>query len=473
MIYLNYIIREAVRSLHKISLKLGSWFFFIILILESFLFFFLHNNIVQSRVEEELTSLQARGNSHRDVVEKSYKIETLQHIALMESQSSTEVIITNDKKEIMVASNDMDVEEKMILSKKLEDIPRGGKILEDRWRSEKYIATVSPFYINGNNSGYVFMFKSTDQVQELISRLNRHFLVAAVLTLTFLVFTIIFLTKAITTPLIKMKKATEKLSKGDFSVHLPKLGDDELGDLSHAIKVLANDLNHLKNERKEFLASISHELRTPLTYIKGYADVARRNSIGPGDRSKYLNIIYEESEKLSDMIKDLFDLAKIDQNTFTINREIINLPIFLQGIYEKMLPAFRAKNIKLHAHCEEDIEVFIDPLRFEQILLNLLDNAIKYSMPDSKTSVHARRENKKIQLEVKDEGAGIPQEDIPFIFERFYRVEKSRSRGFGGSGLGLAIVKELVDAHEGVKISAKSVVNKGTTFVINFEEDEK
>ncbi|MDQ0219992.1 HAMP domain-containing histidine kinase [Peribacillus cavernae] len=459
--------------MNKISLKLGTLFFFIILILESFLFFFLHDNIVESRIEEELTALQARGNSHRDVVEKSYKSETLHHIALMEAQAETEVIITDEKREIIISSNDIDQEEKNFLAKKVGNLPREGRILEDRWRSEKYISTISPYYIDTNKTGYVYMFKSTDQVQDLISRLNSHFLIAGILTISFLVFTILFLTKALTTPLIKMKKATEKLSKGDFSVNLPKLGDDELGDLSDSIEILANDLNHLKNERKEFLASISHELRTPLTYIKGYADVARRDTLNKSDREKYLNIIYEESEKLSDMIKDLFDLARIDQNNFTINREFINFPLYLQVIYEKMLPAFREKNIQLVVNCEDDLKVFIDPLRFEQILLNLLDNAKKYSQPNTKTSINAKREKGKVKIEVKDEGYGIPEEDIPFIFERFYRVEKSRSSRFGGSGLGLAIVKELVDTHEGGEIRVESKANQGTTFIITLEELRK
>lgn len=457
-----------VRSLNKISLKLGSWFFFVVLLLEAFLFFYLHNNIVETRIEEELTALQARGNSHRDVVEKSYKRETLHHIALMEAQTETEVIITDEKKEIMISSSNMDEEEKKIISEQLGNIPREGRILEDRWRTEKYISTISPFYIDADNKGYVFMFKSTDQVQGLISRLNRHFLIAAALTVFFLIFTIVFLTKGLTTPLIKMKMATEKLSKGDFSVNLPKLGNDELGHLSHSIEILANDLNHLKKERNEFLASISHELRTPLTYIKGYADVAKRETLNKTDREKYLSIIFEESEKLSDMIKDLFDLAKIDQNTFTINREIINLPFFLHTIYEKMLPAFQEKNIQLHVNCEEDLALYVDPLRFEQILLNLLDNAKKYSQPNTNTSISAKREKGKVRIDVKDEGYGIPEEDIAYIFERFYRVEKSRSRGFGGSGLGLAIVKELVDAHDG-EIQVKSTINQGTTFIIWFE----
>ena len=313
------------------------------------------------------------------------------------------------------------------------------------------------------------MFKRTNQVQEFISDLNHHFIVAAVITVIFLIFTILFLTRALTTPLIRMKKATEKLSKGDFSVHLPKMGKDEIGELSRSITILANELKHLKEERNEFLASISHELRTPLTYIKGYADVARRKNIADKDRGQYLGIIYEESEKLSDMIKDLFDLAKIDRNTFVINRINVQLCFYLHDFYEKVFPAFKEKGIKLELNCRENIFVRIDPMRFEQILLNLLNNALKYSEPDTKTSISVKKEKGKVQIEIKDEGSGIPKEDVPFIFDRFYRVEKSRSRDSGGTGLGLSIVKELIEAHEG-NIEMTSEQGKGSTFMITLEE---
>jgi signal transduction histidine kinase len=456
-------------DLNKLSLKLGMWFLVVMLIIEIFLLYFLHENIVDTQIKEELSSLQARGNNHRDVLEESYRPETLHHIALMESKGEMDVIITDKNKNIIINSSELDYAEEKILSYSLKNVPRNGKVIEKRWRDEKYISTVTPYSINGNQKGYVYMFKSTDQVQGFISNLNHHFVVVAVITGIFLLLTILFLTKFLTTPLIRMKKATEKLSKGDFSVHLPKMGKDELGELSESITILANDLKHLKEERIEFLASISHELRTPLTYIKGYADVARRKNIADKDRDQYLEIIYEESEKLYDMIKDLFNLAKIDSNTFVINRVNIQLCFFLYTIYEKVFPAFKEKGIELELNCKEHISVRIDPIRFEQILLNLLNNALKYSEPQTKTSISVKKEKGKLRIEIKDEGSGIPKEDVPFIFERFYRVEKSRSRDSGGTGLGLSIVKELIEAHDG-EIEVTSEPGKGSTFTIMIEE---
>ncbi|MEK4029555.1 ATP-binding protein [Pseudobacillus sp. FSL P4-0506] len=459
-------------AINKITLKLGLWFFFVMVMIQICLFFVLHTGLVESRVEEELDSLLARGNSHREVLEDSYSPKTLHHIALMEWKADTEVVITDGKQKIIISSSNIDNEEKKIIAKKLEEVPRRGEILERRWENEKYISTVSPYTTRENQSGYIYMFKSTDQVQRLISKLNQHFLFAAAVTIILLITTVLFLSKALTTPLIQMKRATEKLSKGDFSVRLPEHGEDELGELSRSITVLAQDLKHLKEQRNEFLSSVSHELRTPLTYIKGYADVARRKNIEEKDREKYLDIIYEESEKLSALMKDLFDLAKIDRNSFIINRKKVEICPYLTTVCEKMLPAFQEKGIELEMECREEMYVLMDPLRFEQILFNLLDNAMKYSCPHTKTTISVKRKKNDVVIAVKDEGVGIPKEDLPFIFDRFYRVDKSRSRDLGGSGLGLSIVKELVEAHQG-RIEVSSKINQGSLFLIWLKEATK
>lgn len=458
--------------MNKISFKVGMLVFISIFVIDAVLFIFLHNGLILSRVDEELMSLKARGNNHRDVLEKSFKKETLQHIVLMESQSDTDVVITDQHGKVIASSDTIDDEIKQELSKKILSPPRDGMVLEDNWKEERYLSTVSPFFINKKNNGYVYMFKRTDKVQDLISRLNEHFLLAGILTIIFMLITILILSKVLTTPLIKMKEATKKLSRGDFSVTLPRLGNDELGELALAIQLLAKDLSYLKQERNEFLASISHELRTPLTYIKGYADISRRKNISEEERETYLNIIFEEADRVSLLVKDLFDLAKFDQNSFTIMKEKINLSEMLQAIYQKISPAFMNSNVQLEMHCSSKIFINADPVRFEQVLYNLLDNALKYSEADTKTTVEVKKMNQNIHIYIKDQGKGIPKEDLPYIFDRFYRVDKSRSRALGGTGLGLAIVKEIIEAHGGT-ISVESSLNKGTCFEIILKEHKE
>lgn len=451
--------------MNKISFKIGLLFFLAIFLLESISMFFLHDNIIHSRVHDELSALQTRGNNHREILEASYHDETIRHIAMMEARTDTQVILTTPAGGIHMSSNKVTDEMKTIIKTTPKKVPHNGLILEDDWKNATYIASVSPIVIDQKINGYVYMFQSTQKIKDLISGLNRHFLLAGLLSLLFMMIIIVFLTRVVTHPLIQMSEATKRISNGDFSVSLPKLGKDEIGELGESIKVLANDLEILKNERNEFLASISHELRTPLTYIKGYAEIARRGETTALDRDKYLGIIFEEAVKLSQLVKELFNLAKMDENTFSIEKEKVHLLSFFQSIMEKVSPALNENHMELILTCPSEHYEEIDPIRFEQVILNLLDNARKYSEPNTKIVVEVRPVDAKLHITVQDEGKGIPSEDLPRIFERFYRVEKSRTRALGGSGLGLSIVKQLVEAHGGT-IEVFSSVDVGTTFKI-------
>ncbi|MEH7439164.1 HAMP domain-containing sensor histidine kinase [Neobacillus drentensis] len=451
--------------MNKISFKIGLLFFLAIFLLETISMFFLHNNIIHSRVHEELSALQTRGNNHREVLEASFHDETIRHIAMMEAQTDTQVILTKPDGSIYMSSNKVTDEMKQILRDTPKKIPHEGLILEDNWKNATYIASISPVVVDQQIDGYVYMFQNTQKIKDLISGLNQHFLLAGLLSLLFMIIIIVFLTRVVTHPLIKMSEATKRISKGDLSVSLPKLGKDEIGDLGESIKVLASDLEILRNERNEFLASISHELRTPLTYIKGYADIARRKETNEQDRKHYLDIIHEESLKLSNLVKELFNLAKMDENTFSIEKEEVHLRPYFHGIIEKVSPALKEQHMDLLLECTDDLYLAIDPIRFEQVILNLLDNARKYSEPYTQIKVEVKSMSGKVHIKVQDNGKGIPEEDLPRIFERFYRVDKSRTRALGGSGLGLAIVKQLVEAHGGT-VEVKSSTNKGTTFEI-------
>ncbi|MFS0762521.1 HAMP domain-containing sensor histidine kinase [Peribacillus phoenicis] len=453
----------------KISFKLGLSIFVCIFLMETVSMIYLHNKVIHSRINQELESLKARGNSHRDVLEITYSDSTLQHIGLMEYHTDTDVVITNTRGDILISSVKVNGGMKKILAKNIPQLPRNGLVIQSSWKDERYIATVTPFISDKEKKGYVYMFKDTRDVEDLIAQLNRHFLFATALLLFFMLITIYFLSKALTRPLISMKEATTKLSKGNFSVAVPVLSHDELGELAQSIQSLANELNYLKKERNEFLASISHELRTPLTYIKGYSDIARRKDLNAAERTRYLEIIHDESERLNRLLDELFNMARMDVNTFTISKETVQLSSFLQNIHEKVLPAFTNERILLNLVCKDDLFIDIDPSRFEQVILNLLDNALKYSNEYTVTTIKATECLGRISISIIDQGVGIPPEDIPHIFDRLYRVEKSRARDTGGFGLGLSIVKQLVEIQGGT-ISVKSKLEQGTCFTITFKE---
>src|SRR5699024_1401384 len=275
----------------------------------------------------------------------------------------------------------------------------------------------------------------------------------------------------ITEPLIKMKEATEQLSKGKHDVALHTERKDELGELANSITKLSKDLEQLKKARNEFLASIAHELRTPLTYIKGYVDIMNRPNTSKQEMTDYMTIIKEETEQLTALISDLFQLAKMDQHNFNVRREHVDLSELLTSIGERIRPAFTEREMNLNIYCPGNITANIDPERFQQVIMNILMNAKNHSRKNTTTSIHVEQRKENIVMTIKDEGEGIPAEDLPYIFDRLYRVEKSRSRISGGAGLGLAITREIIDAHDG-HIEMKSEVGKGTSVIIRLPRED-
>ncbi|MET3698466.1 signal transduction histidine kinase [Bacillus oleivorans] len=436
--------------MNKLSIKLGLSFFIIFFGIIVFLLYFLHHSMVETQVEGEMSSLQLRGNSHRDVLEQTFNQDTIEHVLLMESASDTIAVISDGEGNILDSSDTVTpIMEDMIQNTNIETImfSKEAFIETDFWESP-FLATVSSFQ-NQEQPYFLFMFKTTENLRMLMHEMNQHFMYGAMISLVVTILVIYFLTNIITKPLLKMKQATERLSVGDFSVELPEFRDDELGKLSKAIHKLADDLKELTENRKEFLASISHELRTPLTYIKGYADVCRKGLISDKEKEKYLLVIFKEAERVSRLVHDLFELAKIDQNEFSIQRSKVSINDLVHNLYERFRPAVAEEGKKLDFEVHGEIWAFIDPIRIEQCLVNLLDNAKKYSLPNSIIGLEVYEKKRTIHIEVKNQSYPIDSRQLPRLFDRFYRIDSSRSRKLGGSGLGLSVVKEVIDAHGG------------------------
>lgn len=458
---------------NKISFKIGLLFFVFILIIESFLFFILYINLANNRIDEVMDSLLARGNTHRDVLEDHFDQSTLEHVVIMESESEFSVVITDENGKIVVSS---DPTEKSMMdvvnhSDEKTDVPIEGKVVEDRWNEKQYIATDSPITVNNKHQGHVFMFADTDYVKQTVNQLNNQFWITGLITVVLTIITIFVLSRFIAHPLIKMKKATEQLSKGKHHVALHTTRKDELGELANSITKLAEDLKTSKTERNEFLASIAHELRTPLTYIKGYADIINRNDTTKEEKEEYIAIIWEETEELTMLIKHLFELAKMDEHSFLIHPKWLNLCDFLHNIIERIQPVLADKKVTIHISCPKSLMVYIDPERFQQVFMNIFDNAQKYSDEGSTVNVLVSKTDEHTVINIVDQGEGIPEKDLPYIFDRLYRVEKSRSRQSGGAGLGLSITKEIVEAHSG-SIEIDSQRNKGTNVIIKLLRGE-
>lgn len=235
-----------------------------------------------------------------------------------------------------------------------------------------------------------------------------------------------------------------------------------------------SELKHLERVRAEFVANVSHELKTPVTAVMGFAETLLSGALyNFRAAEEFVNIIYEEAERLSRLVHDLLELSKIESKGFRLRIERVELDTEIKRIVDKLKPQFLKKDLTLTTDLpSEPVTVKADRDQIEQVLLNLLDNSRKYTPAGGQVEVVLRREGGNAIVVVKDTGIGIPQEDLPRIFERFYRVDKARSRKLGGTGLGLSIVKHIIEAHLG-RVWVESEPGKGSRFYFSLPIEEK
>lgn len=457
---------------YKLSFKVGMLFFVFIVLIELLLFLVLYNNLANNQVEEVMDNLLARGNTHRDVLEDHYTPATMEHVGIMESASDFVVVITDTEGQVLVNSNPIEDEISQVIQQAIEQpIDSDGAIIEDEWKDKKYIASDSLIMLDNNIEGHVLMFAETGKVKGMLHQLGRQFQIIGLITLILTVITIYILSKLITAPLIRMKEATEQIYSENKKLDLNTKRKDELGVLAKTITRISKDLDQLKTERSEFLSNISHELRTPLTYIKGYADIINRPNLSDEEKKKFSYIIKEEAEQLLILIKNLFDLAKLDQNKFDINKEWTLVDHLIHSVIERIKPVLDDKEIKIVSSCPNELYAYIDSSRIQQVLINLLDNAKKHTASNKRICLNVSHSETNIKIQVTDEGEGIPKEELPYLFNRLYRVEKSRSRTSGGSGIGLTISKEIIESHGG-SIQIESELSVGTSVIIHLPKGE-
>lgn len=276
-----------------------------------------------------------------------------------------------------------------------------------------------------------------------------------------------FLSKLILNPLQKVMLVIKRFSSGDYSVRITIKTKDEINDLIEALNEMFSSLEKLEKLRKDLIANLSHELSTPLTNIYGYLEALDDKVINnESQRRRAINIVKEESKRLILLTRELKKLAILEADNFSLYRKKTDINNLIGKVCEKFEPRIREKKIDIHKKFDQNLpEINIDPMKFEQVVFNLLDNAIKYSFDKNIIKIKTDRKGNEFLLSVKDYGPGIANEDVPFIFERFYRVDKARTKKDNSAGIGLAIVKKIIKAHGG-DIKVKSEKGKKTEFLV-------
>jgi len=268
-------------------------------------------------------------------------------------------------------------------------------------------------------------------------------------------------------PLKEMQKLAKRISQGDYSARIGLKSRDEIGELASSLNHMAEQLTDIENMRKKLIQNVSHDLRTPITSIKGYLELLEDENFTEEEKIKSINTIQKEVERMERIVKEITRLSVIDSKNYPLNIEKLEL----NSVVGELMPIIGIEAEKKKIQIKNDSlqkEIFIigDKEKVKEIIINLLINAIKFTN-EGFIRISTSQNKNYASLIIEDTGIGIDSEDMPHIFERFYRGEKSRSQDYSGLGIGLAIVKELVYMQNG-SIEVESETNKGSKFTVKF-----
>jgi signal transduction histidine kinase len=304
-----------------------------------------------------------------------------------------------------------------------------------------------------------------------LASVNRVLLIVAVVAGLGAMLLILGLSRRILAPVEALTAAVRRMEAGDLSQRVDITSRDEIGELARAFNAMADGLARLEELRRNMVTDVAHELRTPLSNIRGYLEALQDGVVEPERR--IIDSLHEEAMLLNHLVDDLQELSLAEAGQLRLERQ----PVALADIVDRAVKAIRlragAERITLQVDLPEDLLVDVDPQRIGQVLRNLLENALTHTPPGGEIAVAAhdacpepgRRDDQWIEVGVRDTGSGIAAGDLPYVFERFYRADKSRSRATGGAGLGLAIARQLVEAHGG-RIWVESTEGEGCTFTL-------
>lgn len=329
---------------------------------------------------------------------------------------------------------------------------------------EDVITVIAPVVDGFNTSGYFLLHKDLQDIEQLQGQLvNRFYNTAAIIYLfSFLVFLAFEL--MVYRPLRRITDAATQYALGNLDYEIPVNAEDEMGYLSASLNYMSAQLRDMEKSQKTFVANVSHDFRSPLTSIKGYVEAIADGTIPPELQEKYLNIILFETERLTDLTRDLLELNEFDTKNLLLDKAAFDIHEVIRNTAASFEGTCTKKRISIElVLATRHLTVFADKGKIQQVLYNLIDNAIKFSDLDSIITVETTDRGDKVFTSVKDYGTGIPRDALNKIWERFYKTDASRGRDKKGTGLGLSIVKESIQAH-GEHINVISTEGVGTEF---------
>ena len=328
----------------------------------------------------------------------------------------------------------------------------------------------------GESNGAIILNAPVQGINNFLTRIYLAIALTGLLALALTLFLVRRLSRGIVQPLRAMEATAASMAQGRYDQRVEVATEDEVGQLGASLNTLAQELSRfvdrteqMEKLRRDFVANVSHELRAPLTIIRGYTEALRDGMVtDPAQAARFNQLIVGETERLERLIADLLDLSRLQAQQYTMEVEPVPLPEIVDSVVSMVRGKAAEKEIQLSQSFDETVPPILgNGDRLVQLMLILLDNALKYTPDKGKIAVELTHSAQQVVLTIADTGAGIPVEDLPLIWERFYKVDKAHTRENHGTGLGLSIAKEIIDRH-GAKVTVTSECNAGTTFVIQF-----
>ena len=323
---------------------------------------------------------------------------------------------------------------------------------------------------NSRYIGKIIISTSAGNIQGISEQILKIILFASLWIFIAAGIAVYFITNRITKPIKIMNSAAKSYSKGDFTTRVPISGTDEIAELSQTFNQMADSLSVLESTRNTFLSSVSHDLRTPMTSIQGFIDGILDGTIPPEKHTYYLNIVSSEVKRLSRLVNSLLDISRMESGNFKLQKTVFDVCEVARLILISFEEKIDIKKINIEFETDDDpSEVFADKDAVHQILYNLIDNAIKFTYENGNLKIYIKSTADKYTISVYNTGLGIKKEELPFVFDRFFKSDSSRGLDKTGTGLGLYIAKSKLEAH-GEKISVKSEYQKDCEFVFTLKK---
>jgi signal transduction histidine kinase len=312
--------------------------------------------------------------------------------------------------------------------------------------------------------GAVYLNSQIPDVQKIKTTIIGFFIISCLISILISIIIAFFFSKRISKPLKELNQIAKQVSNGDFYKRVNTKSRDEIGELSASFNNMVDALENLEQMRRDFIANVSHELRTPLTSIRGFVEGILDGTIPPEKHQFYLNIVNEETQRINRLVNDVLELAMLQSKEVVLTITDFDINELIRNTILKFDSRIVSGDFKIEARFDSEfIIVSADEDAIERVIINLIDNAIKFSLPGGLITIATKIDKDKVNISISDTGKGIKPDELNMVFERFYKSDKSRRKSTKGTGLGLAIVKNIINEH-GQSIGVESEYGSGTTF---------